>query len=376
MGRVLLLSFIFFVAISTGCNHLPKNKGMIKKEIFGTHKGKEVYLFTLTNKAGNNIKLTNYGARITWIEVPDKNGNKDNITFGYDSFKSTVTGDFSFGTVMGRYAHRIAKGKFNMDGIEYNLPLNSGRNSFSGGLAGWHSVVWDAEVIKDSEFPAIKFAYLSPDMEAGLPGSMKVEVIYTWTDKNEIVIAYSCSTDKKSVINLTNHAYFNLHGAGNGDILDHLLTIKAAAFTPVDSFMIPTGEIRKVEGTPLDFNDPHTIGERINESYEQLIIGRGYDCNYVLDNNEEVDVTVYEPVSGRMLELITDQPGLQLYTGNYLNESKIGHSGKIYNFRSGFCLESGHFPDSPNHPEFPTTIINPDEIFKSTTIYRFSVKSL
>ena len=349
---------------------------MIKKEIFGTHKGKEVYLFTLTNKAGNNIKLTNYGARITWIEVPDKNGNKDNITFGYDSFKSTVTGDFSFGTVMGRYAHRIAKGKFNMDGIEYNLPLNSGRNSFSGGLAGWHSVVWDAEVIKDSEFPAIKFAYLSPDMEAGLPGSMKVEVIYTWTDKNEIVIAYSCSTDKKSVINLTNHAYFNLHGAGNGDILDHLLTIKAAAFTPVDSFMIPTGEIRKVEGTPLDFNDPHTIGERINESYEQLIIGRGYDCNYVLDNNEEVDVTVYEPVSGRMLELITDQPGLQLYTGNYLNESKIGHSGKIYNFRSGFCLESGHFPDSPNHPEFPTTIINPDEIFKSTTIYRFSVKSL
>jgi aldose 1-epimerase len=287
-----------------------------------------------------------------------------------------ITGDYSFGTVMGRYAHRIAKGKFILDGVEYNLPLNAGQNSFSGGPAGWHSVVWNAEVVRDSEFPAVKFTYVSPDMEAGYPGSMNVEVLYTWTDKNEIVMDYTCSTDKKTVINITNHAYFNLHGAGNGDILDHELTIKASAFTPVDSLMIPTGEIRPVAGTPLDFTVPHRIGERINENYEQLVIGRGYDSNFVLDNKEEVDATVYEPVSGRMLEFITDQPGMQLYTGNYLNGTKIGHGGKIYNYRSGLCLESGHFPDSPNHPEFPTTVLNPGKTFKSTTIYRFSVKGL
>ena len=248
------------------------------------------------------------------------------------------------------------------------------QNSWSGGSAGWHSVVWDTEVLKNSEYPAVKFTYISPDMEAGYPGTMKVEVIYTWTDKNEIVMDYKATTDKKTVFNITNHAYFNLHGAGNGDILDHELTIKASAFTPVDSVMIPTGEIRPVAGTPFDFTTPHTIGERIGEKDEQLIIGSGYDCNYVLDNKDEVDATVYEPVSGRVLEVITDQPGIQFYTGNFLNGTRIGHGGKSYNFRSGLCLESGHYPDSPNHPNFPTTVLNPGETFKSVTIYRFSVK--
>ncbi len=374
MKKNLLLSLTLVAVIFTSCNQSTKNKEMVKKDVFGTHNGKEVYLLTLTNKAGNVIRLTNYGAKINWIEVPDKNGKKDNVTFGYDTFDETLKGDMSFGSVVGRYANRIAKGKFTLDGVEYNTPLNNGPNTLHGGPAGWHSVLWNTEILKDSKFPAVKFTYVSPDMEEGFPGTVNVAVVYTWTDNNEIVMDYTYSTDKKTVVNVTNHAYFNLHGAGNGDILDHVLTLKASAFTPVDSFMIPIGEIRPVAGTPFDFTAPHTIGERIGENYEQLKLGLGYDHNYILDNKEEVDVTVYEPVSGRMLEVITDQPGMQLYTGNFLDGTKTGHGGKTFKYRSGLCLESGHYPDSPNHPDFPTTVINPGETFKSTTIYRFSVK--
>ncbi len=374
MKRVRLLSIMLFAVIFTGCNITSKNKEMVRKEVFGTHQGKEVYLFTLTNKAGNVIRLTNYGAKITWIEVPDKNGKKDNITFGYDTFDAMIKGDMSFGSVVGRYANRIAKGKFTLDGVEYTLPLNNGPNTLHGGPAGWHSVVWNAEVLKDSQSPSVKFTYVSPDMEEGFPGKVNAEVKYTWTDNNEIVMDYKCTTDKKTVVNMTNHAYFNLHGAGNGDILDHVLVLKASAFTPVDSVMIPTGEIRQVAGTPFDFTTPHTIGERIGENYDQLILGRGYDHNYVLDKKDKPDVTVYEPVSGRVLEVITDQPGMQLYTGNFLDGSNIGHGGKPLRFRSGLCLESGHYPDSPNHPDFPSTVLNPGETYKTTTIYRFSVK--
>jgi aldose 1-epimerase len=211
-------------------------------------------------------------------------------------------------------------------------------------------------------------------MEEGYPGNMDVEVIYTWNDKNEIVMDYKCSTDKKTVLNITNHAYFNLHGAGTGDILDHEMTIKASAFVPVDSTLIPTGELRPVAGTPIDITTAQTVGERIGENYEQLVFGKGYDHTFVLDNKEEVDAIVYEPVSGRVLELITDQPGVQFYCGNFLNGTMIGHGGKPYLFRSGLCLESGHYPDSPNQPAFPTTVLNAGETFKSTTIYRFSVK--
>ncbi len=374
MKKNRLLSLMVFAVIFTGCNITSKNKEMVRKEVFGTHQGKEVYLFTLTNKAGNVIRLTNYGAKITWIEVPDKNGKKDNITFGYDTFDAMIKGDMSFGSVVGRYANRIAKGKFTLDGVEYTLPLNNGPNTLHGGPAGWHSVVWNAEILKDSQSPSVKFTYISPDMEEGFPGKVNAEVKYTWTDNNEIVMDYKCTTDKKTVVNMTNHAYFNLHGAGNGDILDHVLVLKASAFTPVDSVMIPTGEIRQVAGTPFDFTTPHTIGERIGENYDQLILGRGYDHNYVLDKKDKPDVTVYEPVSGRVLEVITDQPGMQLYTGNFLDGSNTGHGGKPLRFRSGLCLESGHYPDSPNHPDFPSTVLNPGETYKTTTIYRFSVK--
>jgi aldose 1-epimerase len=374
MKKFLLLSLILVTVILASCNQSIKNNEMVRKDVFGTHNGKEIYLLTLTNKAGNVVRVTNFGAKINWIEIPDKNGKKDNVTFGYDTFDETLKGDMSFGSVVGRFANRIAKGKFTLDGVVYNTPVNNGPNTLHGGPAGWHSVVWNTEILKDSKFPAVKFTYVSPDMEAGFPGKVNASITYTWTDNNEIVMDYTCTTDKRTVVNVTNHAYFNLHGAGNGDILDHILTLKASAFTPIDSFMIPTGEIRPVAGTPFDFNTPHTIGERIGEKYDQLVLGHGYDHNYILDNKEEVDVTVYEPVSGRMLEVITDQPGMQLYTGNFLDGKQIGHGGKAFNFRSGLCLESGHYPDSPNHPDFPTTVLNPGETFKSTTIYRFSVK--
>src|SRR5664280_186307 len=374
MNKIQFFTLILAATTLISCNQTTKNKEMVRKDVFGNHDGKEVYLLTLTNKAGNVIRLTNYGAKINWIEVPDKNGRKDNVTFGYDTFDETLKGDMSFGSVVGRYANRIANGKFTLDGVEYHTPINNGPNTLHGGPAGWHSVVWNTEILKNSEAPSVRFSYTSPDMEEGFPGTVKAEVVYTWTDFNEIIMDYTCTTDKKTVVNVTNHAYFNLHGAGNGDILDHILTLKAAAFTPVDSFMIPTGELRPVDGTPFDFNTPHAIGERINEKYDQLILGRGYDHNYILDNKEKVNVTVYEPESGRMLEVITDQPGMQLYTGNFLTGSQIGHGGKAFKYRSGLCLESGHYPDSPNHPDFPTTILNRGETFKSTTIYRFSVK--
>jgi len=374
MKNILFITVNLLAVMLISCNQTTKNNEMVKKDLFGNHNGKEVYLLTLTNKAGNVIRLTNFGAKINWIEVPDKNGKKDNITFGYDTFEETLKGDMSFGSVVGRFANRIAHGKFTLDGVVYNTPLNNGPNTLHGGPLGWHSVVWNTEILKESKFPAVKFTYISPDMEEGFPGTVNAAITYTWTDNNEIVMEYVCTTDKKTVVNVTNHAYFNLHGAGNGDILDHILTLKASVFTPVDSVMIPTGEIRPVAGTPFDFNTPHKIGERIGENYDQLILGKGYDHNYILDNKEDVDVTVYEPVSGRMLEVITDQPGMQLYTGNFLDGTKIGHGGKAFNFRSGMCLESGHYPDSPNHPDFPSTVLNPGETLKSTTIYRFSVK--
>ena len=374
MRKVLLVSLTLSALLFTACNQSSKNKEMVKKDVFGTQDGKEVYLLTLTNKAGNVIRLTNFGARITWIEVPDKNGKKDNVTFGFDTFESMIKGDPYFGSVVGRYANRIAKGKFTIDGVEYSAPLNNGPNSLHGGPKGWHSVVWNTEVLKGKESPSVKFSYVSPDMEEGYPGTLKAEAVYTWTENNEIKIDYTCTSDKKTVLNITNHAYFNLHGAGNGDILDHVVTINSTAFTPVDSTLIPTGEILPVAGTPFDFTAPHTVGERILADYAQLTLGGGYDHNYILDNNVKLAATVYDPTTGRFMEVITDQPAVQFYSGNFLDGTMIGHGGKKYIYRSGLCLETQHYPDSPNQPAFPTTLIVPGETFKSTTIYRFSVK--
>jgi aldose 1-epimerase len=370
-----LFTVLLVVSILSACSTKTKEKYTMKKDIFGHVDGKEIVLISLKNSAGNTLKLTNFGAAIVWIGVPDRNGKIDNITFGYDSLTGYTKGDPYFGSTVGRYANRIAKGQFTLEGVEYHLAINNPPNSLHGGPGGWHSVVWDYEIIDTVEsVPTVRFTYYSPDMEEGYPGNMSVAVSYKWTEKNEVIISYECSTDKETVLNITNHAYFNLNGAGNGNILGHEITINASGFTPVDSTLIPTGEIRPVTGTPFDFTSAHTVGERIDEDYDQLILGRGYDHNFVLDNSGAVDATAYSPESGRYMEMETDQPGVQFYCGNFLDGTQTGHNGRSYEYRGGFCFETQHFPDSPNHPEFPSTVLKPGEKFRSQTIYRFSTK--
>ena len=360
--------------IMIGMSSCGNKKEMVTTENFGSFDGKEVSLYTLTNNQGNVVKLTNYGAAIVEVNVPDRDGNKANVTFGYDNLEGYVNGDPYFGKVVGQFANRIARGKFSLEGVDYTLALNNFPNALHGGPTGWHSRVWTPEVLQNTDYPAVKFTYDKPDMEEGFPGNVVAEVVYTWTDENELIMDYKVTTDRNTVINITNHAYFNLHGTGNGDILDHEALIRASAFTPVDSTLIPTGELRPVEGTPFDFRTPHLIGERIGEEYDQLILGGGYDHNYVLDNVEEVDAEVYDPSTGRFLQVITDQPGVQLYTGNFLDGTQTGRGGKVYQYRSGFCLETQHFPDSPNQAAFPSVILTPVEPFLSSTVFRFGVR--
>jgi len=370
MNYLSLTIFAFSMIFS---NPQREDAGIVKKELLGPHDGSEVYLFTLKNKAGNILKLTNYGARIVGVEIPDKNGKMDNVVLGSYDLESILRGSFG-GATVGRYANRIANGKFTLDGVEYNLPINNRPNTLHGGAKGWYAKVWNAELINKKNKPGVRFTYMSPDMEEGFPGTINMEVLFTWTNKNEVIIEYTATTDKKSVINITNHAYFNLHGAGSGNIFDHEMTLKASAYTPLNATQIPTGEIRPVKGTPFDFTTPQTFGSRIGDTYEGSVFS-GYDHNYVLDNKEKVDAVVYDPVSGRVLEMITDQPAMQLYTGNgliYKNQPETG--GRQFRSRSGFCLESQHYPDSPNQPGFPSTVIVPGKKFKSSTIYRFSVK--
>lgn len=374
--RLLITILAVCMVICSSCYRSAKNRAMTltTKENFGTHQGKEVLLFTLTNKNGNVLKLSNLGARITWIEVPDRTGKKVNVTFGYDKPEDMISGNPFFGTVVGRYANRIAGGKFTLDGVEYSLTVNNGPNSLHGGPGGWHSLVWDGEMISESKVPAVRFTLESPHMQEGYPGNMKVEVVYSWTDDNEIILDYKCTTDKKTILNVTNHVYFNLHGSGNGDVLDHELLMHASRIVTIDSIMIPTGELREVKGTPFDFTTPRLIGERISDEDDQIKNANGYDHTFILDKGETVAAVLFDPVSGRQMEVITDLPGIQFYTGNFLNGTITGYGGKPYTFRSGLCLETGFYPDSPNHPEFPSTVLDAGETFKSRTIYRFSVK--
>lgn len=366
----LLLGVILF----TGCSKGPK----ITKASFGKMKdGKEISVYTLVNEKGNKVRITNYGAKIVSIEVPDKAGKLADVTLGYKSGEEWLKGDPYFGAIVGRYANRIAKGRFTLDSVEYKLALNNGANSLHGGPTGCHSQLWNAEVITQDKYPSLKLTYHSPDMEEGYPGNLDITVIYTWTADNALKINYEATSDKNTICNLTNHVYFNLKGEGNGDILDHEVMINADAFTPVDTTLIPTGELRPVKGTPFDFLTPTAVGKRINDKYEQLITGKGYDHNWVLNTKNSITVlaaSAYEPASGRLLEVYTTEPGVQFYTGNFLKGDQIGKTGKPYNFRNGMCFEAQVFPDTPNHPTFPSCVLKKGEKYTQTTIYKFTTK--
>jgi aldose 1-epimerase len=332
-----------------------------------------VELYRLTNANGMEALISNYGASVVSLRVADKNGKMDDVVLGYDSIQGYYQGKAYFGCVVGRYANRIAKGEFQLDGQTYTLAKNNGPNTLHGGLKGFDKVVWSGK----QEGAAVTLTYTSEDGEEGYPGNVTITVKYSLKNDNSLVMDYSAVTDKVTVVNVANHSYFNLEGQGNGNILDHEIMINADGFTPVDSTLIPTGEIRKVAGTPFDFTSPHKIGERINDTSDQQIkYGLGYDHNFALNGEAgkiRLAAKVIAPGSGRVLEVYTTEPGVQFYSGNFLNGSEQG-KGSVYEYRTGFCLETQHYPDSPNQPSFPSAILKPGEKFESSTIFKFSVK--
>lgn len=329
--------------------------------------------YVLSNAHGMKMEVANYGGRIVSLLVPDKKGKMDDVVLGYNSLKQYLNGNLYFGSMIGRYGNRIAKGKFSLNGKNYQLALNNGANALHGGPGGFHRVYWK---LAPKENNSLKMTYRSADGEESYPGNLDVTVTYMLTDKNEVTIDYEATTDQETIINLTHHSFFNLAGAGNGDILSHELTLYADEFNPVDSGLIPTGELRKVKGSAFDFLSPHKIGERIDQKDEQLKLGKGYDHNWVLNKKENelsLAAKVTEPISGRIMEVWTTEPGLQFYSGNFLTGKDIGKDNKPYPSRSAFCLEAQHFPDSPNHSNFPSTVLKPSETYRQKTIYKFSI---
>lgn len=343
----------------------------------GTVDGQPINLYTLTNRQGMEAKIINFGGIVMSLKVPDRSGKLADVVLGFNNLDSYLKPHPSFGTAVGRFANRIAKGRFTLNGVEYKLAVNNGENHLHGGIKGFDDVVWTADEHYGRAGRGVRLTYLSKDGEEGYPGNLSVTMIYTLTNQNELRIDYTATTDKDTVVNLTHHSYFNLAGEGNGDILNHRLTLRANRFTPTDAGSIPTGELRSVKGTPFDFLTAHTIGARINQDDEQLKFGSGYDHNYVINGRMGTlrqAAVAYEPGSGRVMEVWTTEPGIQLYTGNFLDGTLIGKSGKAYQRRSGFCLETQHYPDSPNKPTFPTTTLKKGATFRSTTIYRFSAR--
>jgi aldose 1-epimerase len=367
---------LFVVVILLGISNANAQK--ISKENFGkTADGESVDLFTLTNRNGMEAKITNYGGIVTTLTAPDRNNKYADVVLGFNDLDSYLKGHPYFGALVGRYGNRIAKGRFTLNGVEYKLAVNNGENHLHGGIKGFDKVVWTARSMRTKLGPALSLTYVSKDMEEGYPGNLTVKVVYTLTNKNELRIDYTASTDKDTVTNLTHHSYFNLAGEGNGDILNHQLLLKASRFTPTDAGSIPTGELRNVQGTPFDFLKSTAIGARINQDEEQLKFGGGYDHNWVVNGRAGTlrqAASVYESTSGRVMDVWTTEPGIQFYTGNFLDGTLTGKSGKAYARRNGLCLETQHYPDSPNKPAFPTTTLRKGATYHSTTIYRFSAR--
>ena len=347
--------------------------GLMKSDFVSEVEGKPTALYVLKNKNGAEACITNYGGRLVSVMVPDKNGKMTDVVLGYDNIGEYVQSDGNYGALIGRYGNRINQGKFTLDDVEYTLPQNNGAHCLHGGPQGYHARMWDAKQLNDQ---ALELTYLSKDGEAGFPGNLDIKVTYTLTDDNAVGIKYEATTDKKTVVNLTNHSYFNLSGVPGSDVLDQLVMINADNYTPVDSTLIPVG-ISPVDGTPLDLRTPVAIGKQINDPFQQLQFGRGYDLNWVLNTNGDKNVLAakaYSPTSGIALEVYTNEPGIQFYTGNFMDGKDTGKHGVLYPHRGALCLETQHYPDSPNHPDFPSVVLNPGEKYLSECIYKFTVE--
>ena len=341
-----------------------------------TTDGTPVQIYTLRNSQGAEARISSYGGLVISLKVPDRNGKLGDVTLGYDKLSDYIKDTPYFGALIGRYGNRIARGKFSLDGHQYSLATNNYPNALHGGKVGFDKVVWTATPLPSVSAPGLKLHYVSKDGEEGYPGTLDVTAVYTLTDDNALKLEFTATTDKATVVNLTHHSYFNL--AGKGDILGHEVTMPASKFTPVDSTLIPTGDLRPVEGTPFDFRKAATIGARIGQTDEQLKFGGGYDHNWVIDKplgQYGLMATVFEPTSGRVMEVFSDEPGLQFYSGNFLDGSNKGKGGLVYQYRNGFCMEPQHYPDSPNQPNFPSVVLKPGQTFHNTIVYKFSTRN-
>lgn len=370
---VLVVVCVF--AVLTECSGMQKSRrATIVRRTFGTlADGTKIDLYTLRNSRGAEARVTNFGATVVSLTAPDARGRMADVVLGYDDLQSYVEDTFYLGSIQGRYANRIAGGKFTLNETEYTLARNNNANHLHGGIRGFNKVVWTATTDNAANGARLRLTYLSRDGEEGYPGNLRVTVTYTLTEENSLRIDYLASTDRDTVLNLTNHSYFNLAGAGNGDILGHELKLNATRFTPTDDTSIPTGELRQVQGTPLDFTQRTRIGARIDATEEQMRFAAGYDHNHVISKQPAalaLAAEVHEPKSGRVMQVFTTEPGMQFYTGNFLKNVR-GKAGKIYQRREGFCLEAQHFPDAPNKPNFPSATLRAGTTYTQTTVYKF-----
>ena len=381
MNRLFAMPSVFVaLLILANCFSVKGGERKIQVSDFGkTKNGDTVYRFVLTNTKGVKAVVISYGAALVSLKAPDRNGKSADIVLGYDSLDGYEQDKAFFGATIGRYGNRIAGGQFTLDGTVFHLPKNDGPNSLHGGSRGFNKRIWTGVDRSRADAQVLELTYTSQDGEEGYPGTLKVQVTYTLpAEANELRIDYSATTDKDTVVNLTNHSYFNLSGVASQEILEHQLLLRALEFTPIDSTLIPTGEFQAVCCGPFDFTRATAIGARINQGDEQLKFGKGYDHNWVLKRTDkgglQVAAEVFEPTSGRVLEVLTTEPGIQFYSGNFLDGTVRGKGGQLYGHRTGFCLETQHFPDSPNHPNFPSTELRPGQVYRTTTVFRLTTR--